>query len=241
MSGPGPVELNNTLHTQFARAQAFLPQQILGFLMVLKFLLEEFLIWFTRPVEVILRKKFGVRGHGLFQTIQICVIGTFVGGIFATRDLAVSIFCFTSAVLAVIHHCEAVRWEKRGSPPRYSWSNGEPVQLWAWIARAMQALRINQDRFLTVPLICRFYEPLLVFAVGLAVWPVSKVLSCYLIGCSVALFVKGLIIHNRLLNLKRDQIDARIMSSWLASVHKTAGSQGEEQYFLVRLAEPASP
>jgi hypothetical protein len=60
-----------------------------------------------------------------------------------------------------------------------------------------------------------------------------------LIGCSVALFIKGLIVHNRLLNMKRDTIDSRLFSQWIASIHKTAGGQqGEERYFVVQLAEP---
>src|ERR1700677_436696 len=223
----GPVELNHTLHTQFARAQAFLPQQILGFLALMKFLLEEYLNWFTRPVEVFLRRKFGVRGHGLFLTLQICITGTIVGGMLVTRDPLVTLFCLAMAVMAVIHHIEAVRWENRGAPPRYSWSSGEPIPSWSWIARGMKAIRMNPDRFLTVPLICRFYEPLLVLAVGFALRPFTLT-GYFLIGCSVALFIKGVLVHNRLLNMKRDQIDARIMSQWLAGVHQTASAKGQE-------------
>ena len=234
----GPVELNNTFHTQFARAQAFMPKQMLFVFALLKFILEEFLVWFTRPVEVFLRRKFGVRGHGLFQTNQICFIGTIVGVICVKNAPDLSCFCFASAVLSGFHYREAVRWENRGSPPRYSWSNGEPIPIWGLIADGLRLLKINPDRFLTVSLICRLYEPLLVLGVGLIFRTVSPTLGHYLIGSSVALFIKGVIVNNRLLNLQRDQIDARIMSQYLASIHRSVGGQGEEQYFVVQLAKP---
>jgi DNA-directed RNA polymerase subunit RPC12/RpoP len=38
--------------------------------------------------------------------------------------------------------------------------------------------------------------------------------------------------------MRRDQLDARILSQWMSSIHQTAGRQGEEKYFVVRLAEP---
>src|ERR1700677_1237136 len=141
----GPVELSNNIHTQFARAQAFMPKQMLGILTVLKVLLEEFLVWFTRPVELFLRRKFGVRGHGTFQSLQICGVGTVVGLTFAKHAPDLAFFCLASAVLSVIHRREAVRWENRGSPPRYSWSNGEPRPMWIRLADGLRALKFNPD------------------------------------------------------------------------------------------------
>jgi len=234
----GPVQLNNSLHTQFARAQAFLPQKLLGFLMILKFLFEEYLCWFCRPVEVHLRWKFGTRGHGLFQTCQICVTGSLVGFALTSIDPLMTLFCLASAAMSAYHRFEAVRWEMRGLV-RYSWSSGDPLPIWGWAVRAVQRFGINPSRFVTVSLICRFYEPALILAIGLSIRPVSMVLSAYLIACSVALFIKGLIVHNRLLDMKRDQIDARLMSQWIASIHQaTASGQAAEQYFVVKLAEP---
>jgi hypothetical protein len=233
----GMIELNNNLHTQFARAQAFIPKQILGFLMLLKFLFEEYLWWYSRPVEVFLHRKFGVRGHGLFITIQLCAVAIVVCWAGINHDPPAGLFCIASAVLAVYHRIEAVRSEMRGVV-RHSYSNGEPLPIWAWLARIVQAFGIDPSRFITASLICRFYEPALVLALGLVMRSVSQALGTYLLACSVALFIKNLIVHNRLLNMKRDQIDARIMSSWLASIHRTMTSgPSQEQYFVVQLAE----
>jgi hypothetical protein len=239
----GMIELNNSLHTQFARAQAFLPKQVLAVLGILKFLLEEFLNWFTRPVEVMLHKNFGVRGHGLFFTLQICVTGLYTCRVFADLDWPLAVFAFASAALAVYHHVEAVRSEIRGVM-RHSWSSGEPIPIWAWAVRAVQGFGFDPSRFVTVSWICRFYEPILVLAIGYSILKlVSPFLGVYLIGCSVALFIKSLIVHNRMLNMKRDQIDARIMSQWIGSIHKAASGQqqGEAQYFVAMLAEVPVP
>jgi hypothetical protein len=231
------IELNNNLHTQFARAQAFIPKQVLAFLGILKFLLEEYLCWFSRPVEVFLHRKFGVRGHGLFITVQICAVGILAGWAGINHDPPMALFCIGSAVLAVYHRFETVRSEMRGVV-RHSYSNGEPLPIWAWLARIVQAFGIDPSRIVTASWICRFYEPALVLAIGLSMRPVSQALGSYLIGCSGALFIKNLIVHNRLLNMKRDQIDARIMSQWLASIHRTmAGGPGQDQYFVAQLAE----
>jgi hypothetical protein len=239
----GMIELNNNLHTQFARAQAFLPKQLLGFLMLGKLLLEEFLCHFSRPCELFLRLRFGVRGHGLFQTLQLCVTGIYVCRLFAEHDFILALFALAVAALAVYHHVEAVRSEMRGVM-RYSWSSGEPVPVWAWAVRAVQGFGFDPSRFVTVSWICRFYEPILVLAIGYSILRlVSPFLGLYLIGCSVALFIKGLIVHNRMLNMKRDQIDARIMSQWIGSIHKAASGQqlGEAQYFVAQLAEVPVP
>jgi hypothetical protein len=233
-----PVEIQNSLQTQFARAQIFLPKQLLGFLMLLKFLLEEYLVWFTRPVEVFLHRRFGVRGFGTFQTLQLVAVGVLAGWSGASQDLPAALFCIVSAVLAVYHRYETVRSEMRGVL-RHSYSNGEPIPIWGWARIALQAFGIDPNRFVTVSLICRFYEPILILAIGLSIRPVSVALGGYLIGCSAALFIKNLIVHNRLLNMKRDSIDGRIFASWLSSIHrKTADGSAEEKYFVVRLADP---
>ena len=235
----GPVDVNNSLHTQFARAQPFLPKSFLSLLAFLKYLFEEFLCWFTRPCEVFLHRKFGVRGHGLFQCLQICFTGPFVGWAVAHYDLPMTLFCLASAALAVFHRVEAVRSEKRGLE-RHTWSNGEPAwPIWVWAGRALQRFGIDPNRFVTVSLICRFYEPVLVLVIGISIQSISPVLAPYLIGCSVALFIRGLIVHNRLLNMKRDSLDGRIIAKWIASINRTAGGQGEEQIFVVRLGASA--
>lgn len=233
----GMIELNNSLQTTFARAQAFMPKQVLAILGIMKFLLEEYLCWFTRPVEVLLRKNFGVRGHGLYQSSQLFVIGIFAAWNFAKLDFALALFCGASALLSAWHHFEAVRSEMRGVV-RYSWSSGEPIFIWAWAVRGLQGLGIDVSRFFTVSWICRFYEPVLVFTIGMLIQLVSQPLGGILVGCSVALFTKAIIVHNRMLNMKRDQIDARLMSQWVASIHKTmAKPQGEAEYFVAQLAQ----
>jgi hypothetical protein len=80
-----------------------------------------------------------------------------------------------------------------------------------------------------------------VLLIGIAVQFISKPLGYYLMCCSVALFVKGVIVHQRMLTLRRDQLDARIMSQWMVSFQRTLGNKGSDEVFVVQLAVPRSP
>ena len=173
-ASPDMIELNSNLYTQFARARAFLPQQVLGFLLVLKLLFEEFLCWCTRPVEVFFRRRFGVRGHSLFQTMQLSLLGLCLFSLLVTRDPLLALFALASAGLSIYHLVETVRWEKYGTPPRYTWSHGEPIPLWAYAAGGLRAVGVDPARVLTVEFVCRFGEPLVCLLLALVLSPSRK-------------------------------------------------------------------
>jgi hypothetical protein len=237
-----PFEVHNNLYTTFARAQPFLPPGILGFLVFLKFVFEEALVWCTRPAEVFLRHRFGVRGHSVFQTLQIVQMGLLVGWFCLRFDPILAAFCLAAAVLAVYHRIEAFRWERYFSPPRYSWSNGEPIPIiWGPLARALQAIGLDPSRFLSSAVISFVWEPLICVLVGGIVWSFSMPLGLYLFCCAGALLAKTVIIHQRMVNIKRDQVDARILSSWLIDQQKKAAGLGGQACFVVRLAVSTQP
>ncbi len=231
------IQVNNDLHSQFSRAQAFMPPQLLGILAILKFLFEESLCWFTRPVEVFLHRRFGVRGHSLFQTIQVCVVGASIASTYGRLDLFFGIFSLAAAVLAVIHRIEAVRHEKYGKAPRHSYSNGEPIPIWAWVFRALGLGGGKANHVIDISTVCRYYEPALVLVLGIVLSFISPPLGYYLACCAVAIFVRNLLVHMRLLNMKRDFSDAKLMAGWLASVNKEGAATDEAEYFVVQLAE----
>ena len=87
---PEPLELNSNFNSQFSRAQVFLPQSVRGFLVLLKIMVEEFLHWCTRPVEVFFRYKFGSRGHSAFQTVQISLIALYLLSLVSVDPLLVT-------------------------------------------------------------------------------------------------------------------------------------------------------
>jgi hypothetical protein len=233
----GSIELQQNLHTHFARGYAFLPQPVKAFLMVLKVVFEDVLIWCTRPVEVFLRRRFGTRGHSMFQTFQIGLLGSYLFVVGFSLDPALALFGLFSAVLSIYHLVEAHRWERNGSPPRYSWSHGEPSPLWGYAAWGLNALGINPDRVLSVPMICRFGEPLVCLLFALALWPFSKVLGPYLFCCTAGLLVKGFIVQQRIVNMHRDAVDARILSQWLIGQQQKTTCQSHQR-FVVQLAVP---
>ena len=63
-------------------------------------------------------------------------------------------FGLASAGLSIYHLVEAHRWEKYGSPPRYSWSHGEPMPWWNFVARALKALGVDVRRVPLAAFIC---------------------------------------------------------------------------------------
>ena len=87
-------------------------------------------------------------------------------------------------------------------------------------------------------MICRFGEPLMCLALGMALNPASKALSIYLFCCAAATFIKGLIVRNRIISLQRDQADARVLSQYLIDMQRASAGQQQERTFVVRLAAP---
>jgi hypothetical protein len=239
-----PLNFQQNLHTQFARYSIFLPQQVLGMLAIVKVFFEEFLIWYSRPIEVFFRHRFGVRGHGLFMTMQMTVTGVVGCWLLGNADPLFAFFSLAAAGMAIYHHVEAHRWEQHGMPPRYSWSHGDPIALWGHLRRLLQVCNLNPKRWLTVPLICRFGEPSVCLLLGVAVIEssLSPTLGAFLCCCSFAMLAKAHIIHLRMVNMQRDAIDARILSQSLIGMQRKAGGQqAEQQCFMVRLVEVAPP
>ena len=232
------IELEQDLYTHFARIHAFLPESVKGFLVLLKLLFEDLLAWCTRPVEVVLRRRFGTRGHSVFRTVQISVAGCCLLVVGVWHDPLLGLFGLLSAGLAIYHLVEAQRSERRKLSSRYSWSHGEPSPLWGYAARGLKALGVNPGRVLSVAMICRFGEPLVCLLFALACWPLSKVLGIYLCCCTVGLLVKGFLVQQRIVNMQRDQMDARILSQWLIGLQQGAAGQGEQRRYVVQLSEP---
>ncbi len=81
-----------------------------------------------------------------------------------------------SAALSIYHLVEAHRWEKYGSPPRYSWSHGDPQPWWNLVARALKSLGVDVRRKPLAAFIWRFAEPLVCLIPAIALYPFSKAL-----------------------------------------------------------------
>jgi len=240
----GPLDMNQSAYSSFCRARVFLPKEIMGCLALLKVLLEEFLIWATRPVEVFLRVRFGVRGHGLFFTAQIIVTGLWIACATFSVDLVLAIFWFAAAGLAGYHWWEARRHEKIGKEPRYTWSGGDPGLFpWAYVGRAFKIARIDPRPFLTTERITRFGEPALCLLFAYLVRPASPALSYYLFCAFFGLALKAAIIAQRLQTMVWDARDARILGKFLMSRqnHNPATGAGQQANFIVQLAPIPSP
>jgi len=240
----GPLDMNQSAYSSFCRARVFLPQQILGYLALMKVLLEEFLIWTTRPVEVFSRVRFGVRGHGIFFTAQIVVSGLLMAYTGFRVDPLLAIFCLTSAVLAGYHLWEAWRWEKIGKEPRYTWGGGDPGTFpWVYVGRAFKFFRVDPRPLLTVERITRFGEPAFCLLFAILVRPLSPALSYYLFCAVIGLALKAAIIAQRLQNMIWDQRDAIILSKYLMSRqnHNPTAGAVPQAAFVVRLAAMPLP
>ena len=230
-----PLDLNRNLYTHFTRGLVFLPREAQALLVLLKLIFEDFLLWCSRPVEVFFRYKFGTRGHSTFQTVQISLAGLLLSSSMS-YDPLLATFAILSAGLAIYHLVEALRWEKYGSPPRFSYSHGEPLPWWSFAARILKGLGIGLGRMPLEAFICRFGEPFVCLLLALTLYPFSKALGIYLGCCTAALFLKGQIVRQRIINLERDQMDAVVLSQFLIGVQRDAAGQGDQQRYVVRLA-----
>jgi len=102
-----------------------------------------------------------------------------------------------------------------------------------WLAvKGLERCGIKIRKWVTVERICLIGEPALVLLVGLALRQFSQVLGAFLQCSAGALFFKAIIIQQRMMNMKRDQWDARIMSEWLIGVHKDGSPAGKREFLL---------
>ena len=237
-----PVELQNNMHTHLAKVRAFLPQNVLGILVLLKLIFDDLLCFATRPVEVFCRTGFGARGHSSFQVVQMTFTAGAVCMVLGTTDGFIALFSVASAAFGIYHLVESRLQEKYGAAPRFSWSHGEPVAwIWTGPATALRAIGLKPDSVLAVSMICRFGEPILCLSIGLAFWyAASKMLGGYLCFAAAGMFIKGVIIHNRMLNLQRDSIDSKIFGTWMSGIQKKFAGQCDEKFHVVQVILPGA-
>ena len=77
MSHAATVELHPNVYTTMGRAAGFMPASVKGFFVLGKIVFEEFLCWFTLPVEVLIRRRIGVRAISIYQLLPL-VFGSVV-------------------------------------------------------------------------------------------------------------------------------------------------------------------
>lgn len=221
MTNAATVELHPNCYTMMGRALGILPQGVKGVFVVMKMLFEDFLCWFTLPVEVLLRRHIGVRALTLFHLAPL-VIGS-LAYTFLFRgwslDPLFSIFALSSAGFAVYHIRESRVWEANGSPWRHTYSNGTPLPVWDRLKQFLETAGLDPTRYLTPQKVVRFYEPMLCLLVGIPfLLTFSKFLGGFLIAASVALLFKAHIRHLRFVDVMRDRNDAMLTGQILAEM-----------------------
>lgn len=230
------------LQTEPGRGLALLPEQFKAFLTFLQILLEEALHWFTTPVEVLVRRKFGCRWASPLLVSQLFLMACFGSTLgWFLVDPVFGVLALAPFVVSIYRVREARKWEREGHPWRHSYYRGEPHPwLWAVIENGLTRLGLRPKRWLTTNRIDRFAQPVLCLAVGLAVLPFSRLLGGYLVGASVALLVKAHLIHNRVVEMIRDTNDAQAMSQWLSEATAATSSPAAdaETVFGVRVVLP---
>jgi hypothetical protein len=234
-------DVSTDLQTEPGRGLALLPEQFKAFLTFAQILLEEALHWFTTPVEVLARRKFGCRWASPLLVGQLFVMaccGALLG--WSLVDPVFGVLTLAPFAVSIYRLREARKWEREGHPWRHSYYRGEPhPRLWTAIGVGLIRLGLRPERWLTTNRIDRFAQPALCLVAGLVVLPVSRLLGGYLIVASVALFVKGHLIHNRVVNLIRDQKDALVTGQWMSETTAATSSTPAEVVFGVRVVLPA--
>lgn len=239
MTHPATVELHPNFYTMMGRAAGFMPPGMKGFLAAAKMLFEDFLCWFTLPVEVLIRRRIGVRAISLFQLAPL-VLGSLAFA-FVLRGLSIdpffSVFFLSAAAFAVYHFRESRAWEASGGAWRHTYSNGEPLPVWDRLAPLFEQAGIDPGRHLTRGKIVRFYEPALCLVVGLLLFlTLSKLLGGFLIGASVALLFKAHIRHQRFVDAVRDRNDAMLTGQFLAEMPNRLKGSGQPPAFVAEVA-----
>jgi hypothetical protein len=237
---PGHIELENDIYTRVGRLWVFLPNEIKGWIILGQVLLEEVLIFVTAPVECLFRHRFGTRALSLFLVIQIAswaYLGLLFGG--AGHPIIVGVLT-VSAIAAIYHYREARVWEKKSQPPRHSYDPGTPLPIWLPIRAFFSMRGMNANRWLSDGKIMRFGEPAICLLAGLLLSPVERLLSHYLLVCSAGLLMKGHIKYLRLVNMRRDRADGRIIAAWMSGQNENQ-QIAEEKVFLVSVAPCRHP
>jgi hypothetical protein len=222
------MDFHPTFYSQFALGYQFLPDGAKAVILLCKLVLNQFLSFFSLPLEVCLRWRWGARTLALYQVwFLMCV--AFFGG-FMGPTLAA--FFLAAAGFSLWHYIEARLWEARPDAPwRMTYSWGEPkVCMWLF-GKLSPRVRIP-DWLASEGAIFRFAEPAIgLIGLPLLVLPFTQALGLALLFGGTALLVKRHLIYLRMVGATRDRRDAVVIGQLLS---ETADSERE-----IREAAPA--
>jgi hypothetical protein len=231
---PGTIQLEQNFYTRFSRMWMFLPAGMKGFFILGQVLFEEALIWFTTPVEVLCRRRFGTRGLSLFLVSQLIAVAILILGSLGLHYPLLAIFAVAAAVAGIYRFHEARVWEKSANPYRHSYAPGESLPFWNPIKRLVAKKGLDPEQWLSEWMIARFGEPILCLFLGLALVYIDRFLGMYLLVAAIMLGFKGHISFQRYVNLQRDRKDAQVVSQWM-SRESTVTNQPAEKFFVARV------
>lgn len=173
--------------------------------------------FFSRSVEVFIRKDFGVRyfdmlgasGSALTLFIVVMIAAFQFGEDMQAGNVILGLYLLAYVVMAIIH----IQLAKYRKEMIHSWYPGTPL-LYSWLFKDMAWPKIEEHH-------CKLYlEPLAVFLVSLPVAVLSPQLSVWLTLSALFMFARG----QRALRASRekylDMVDAQIEADALANVIK---------------------
>ncbi len=229
---PGEMQFEHNYHTRFARMWLLLPDHIKGWFVIGQVVLEELLIYFTSPVEVLLRYRFGVRSLSLLLVLQLVnavwLLQLYVGRI----SPAAVMFAAAAATAAIYHYWESRRDERNGERHRHTYSPGDPLPFWWPIRSLLARMGINREKWLSDWMITRFGEPGLCLLAGAILYTTVQGLATYFLIAAGALLLKGQIVYLRMVNMERDRLDAKLAAEWV-SAEDFLNSPNQDRVFMV--------
>ena len=182
--------------------------------------------FFSRSVEVFIRKDFGVRyfdllgatGSGLTLFIVTMIAASQLNESMQFGNAILGLYLLAYVIVAIVHICLA-KWRKEVLHSLYS---GEPF-LYICIFKELAWPKLEEHH------VKLYVEPLAVFLVSMPVAVLSPPLSAWLLFSSVCMFVRG----QRALRASRekylDLMDAQIEADQMANVIKGAGQPYENK------------
>jgi hypothetical protein len=187
---PGELQFDQNFYKQVGRMWLLLPDHIKGWFLLSQAIFEEFLIFFTSPIEMLLRYRFGVRSLSMFMVLQLVTTAWVLMTVLARTSPASVLFAATAAAASIYHCWEARRIERHGETHRHTYSPGDPLPFWQSIRSFLAGLGVNRERWLSDWMITRFGEPALCFLAGTLLYVIVPWLATYLLIGSVALLLK---------------------------------------------------
>lgn len=173
--------------------------------------------FFSRSVEVFIRKDFGVRyfdllgatGAGLTLFVVLMIAASQLKENMQVGNAILGLYLLAYVITALVH----IHLAKRRKRVIHSWYSGEPL-LYSWILKDIAWPRIEEHH-------TKLYaEPILVFFLAMPIAVISPQLSIWLTFSSMCMFVRG----QRALRASRekylDMVDAQIEAEAMAEVIK---------------------